>query len=57
MYRIRFKDCGTTTVCAASHQEAITVARGLLRRGRQDVVITEPTGARIFLDQRVSRNA
>jgi len=44
-YRIRFEGCGTTSVCAQSRTQALTLAKGLMQRGRTNVVIQGPDGS------------
>lgn len=50
-YRIRFEGCGTTTVRARSHPDALAIAAGLLRRGRKNVVIAAPDGSVVRMDE------
>ena len=53
-YRIRFEGCGSTTVCARSHPDALTVARLLLSRGRRNVVICSPDGSTQLADRHMA---
>lgn len=50
-YKIRFDGCGSTTVCARSHPDALMVARGLIARGRRNVVIAAPDGSMMIADR------
>ncbi len=49
-YRIRFEGCGSTTVCARSQPDALSIARGLISRGRRNVVIRAPDGSMMTAD-------
>ncbi len=50
-YKIRFEGCGSTTVRARSHPDALMIARGLIVRGRRNVVISGPDGSNMIVDR------